>query len=427
MNKNNEKKTYISLGWKCDSSVIINQKHSLQKTQHNVNVFDSMISNLHGIIKCFENDFQYFCDPKYLIYNGKGYIKNSFYKFMFNFETPGHADLYLKEGWPGNDKFYFTKNNFKMFIERYQKRILNFKTQINNNDQIIFVLQMVRINQQHPLLLEFKKVLNKKYPKKTFSFDLIEEENVDFYKNHLLTMGLHKDLIDLHLSINIKLNDNKLIINDNKLIINNNKLIINNIVKDIKKTYISIGWRCESAVRRTRIYGLKKPEYQTCVFDLMVSNLNGVIKCFENDFQYFCDPKYLIYNGKDYIKNTYYNFMFNHETPGHADLHLKEGWPGNDKFYFTKNNFKMFIDRYYRRISNLKNYILNNDHIIFILQMVKINQEQPLLLKFKKVLNKKYPEKIFSFDLYEEPKVDFYKNNLISMGLKNDLVDLHLK
>ena len=54
--------------------------------------------------------------------------------------------------------------------------------------------------------------------------------------------------------------------------------------KKEKKMYISLGWRCESAVRRTQIYNLKRPDYNTCVFDLMISNLNGVIKCFENDF-----------------------------------------------------------------------------------------------------------------------------------------------
>ena len=413
MNKNNEKKTYISLGWRCDSSVIIKKKYSAQKKQYVVNVFDSMISNLDGIIKCFKNDFQYFCDPNYLVYTGKGYIKNSFYKFMFNHETPGHANLHLKENWPNKDKNHFVKDNFKLFIDRYNRRISNFKNYIKEHDHIVFVLQMVKVNQYHPLLLELKKVLNKKYPTKIFSFDLIEEENVQFYKNHLLAMGLQKDLIDLHLSINIQLNTNKLISNKSK--------------KIKKKTYISIGWRCESAVRRTRMYGLKKPEYQTCVFDLMISNLDGIIKCFENDFKHFCNPKYIVYTGKGFIKNTYYKFMFNHETPGHADLHLKEGWPGNDKNYFIKNNFEMFIDRYNRRISNFKNYIKKNDHIIFILQMVKTNQENSLLLKFKKVLKKKYPKKTFSFDLFEEPKMDFYKKNLITMGVQEKLIDLHLK
>ena len=199
MNKNNDKKIYISLGWRCDSSVIINKKYNVQKKQHVVNVFDSMISNLDGIIKCFENNFQYFCDSNYLVYTGKGYIKNSFYKFMFNYETPGHADLHLKEGWPGNDKNYFIKDNFKMFIDRYNRRISNFKNYIKENDHIIFILQMVKINQENSLLLKLKKILKKKYPKKIFSFDLFEEPKMDFYKKNLITMGVQEKLIDLHL------------------------------------------------------------------------------------------------------------------------------------------------------------------------------------------------------------------------------------
>ena len=191
-----------------------------------------------------------------------------------------------------------------------------------------------------------------------------------------------------------------------------------NLNNNEKKIIISLGWRCESAVFRTQKYGLKRPEYQTCVFDLMISNLYGIIKCFQDDFQYFCNPEYLFYNGKGYIKNTFYKFLFNHETPGHANLHLKEGWPGNDKEYFIKDSFKMFIDRYNRRISNLKKYIQENNHIVFILQMVKVNHHHPLLLKLKNVLKKKYPNKIFTFDILEEPKIDFFKTHLIAMGLK---------
>jgi len=52
----------------------------------------------------------------------------------------------VKEGWPGNDKYHFTKNNFKMFIERYNRRIQNFKKYINDNDNIIFIIQRVNIS-----------------------------------------------------------------------------------------------------------------------------------------------------------------------------------------------------------------------------------------------------------------------------------------
>ena len=158
----------------------------------------------------------------------------------------------------------------------------------------------------------------------------------------------------------------------------------------------------------------------------MISNLEGIIKCFENDFQEFCNPEYLVYDGKGYIKNTFYHFMFNHETPGHADLHLKEQWPGNDKYHFTKNNFKNFIERYNRRISNLRNYISENDRIIFILQIVHLNQNNHYLIKLKNLLKKKYPGKKFSFDIFHEPKADFFKNHMSIAGVSPENIKLLL-
>ena len=196
--------------------------------------------------------------------------------------------------------------------------------------------------------------------------------------------------------------------------------------KEEKKFYISIGWRCDSAIRRTKLYHLKHPEYKTCPFDLMIYNLNGIIKCFETNFQYFCDPQYLEYNGKGYIKNTFYQFMFNHETPGHADLHLRERWPGNNKYHFTENNFENFINRYNRRILNLKNYIEENDHIIFILQIVNVNQKNQLLLKLKNILKQKYPLKNFSFYLFPEPNIDFFKTHMSISGIDNETINLLL-
>lgn len=206
---------------------------------------------------------------------------------------------------------------------------------------------------------------------------------------------------------------------------NNNvfKIPQQNLPKN-KKIYISLGWKCNSAVVRANTFHLKSPQYKTCPFDLMISNLPGIIKCFEDDFQYFCDPQYLIYNGKNYITNTYYHFMFNHETPGHADLHLKEQWPGNDKFYFTKNNFHEFINRYKRRIDNLRNYINENTHIIFILQMVNPSQNHPYLIQFKKILNTHYPNKSFSFYLLNETDKNFFSRHMDIAGMSSENIKL---
>ena len=201
------------------------------------------------------------------------------------------------------------------------------------------------------------------------------------------------------------------------------------------KIVISLGWRCKSAIRRADVYNLRSPKYKTCPFDIMISNISGIIKCFETDFEYFCDIKYLVYDkddiedkkicGEVYIKNTYYNFLFNHETPGHANLHLNEKWPGNNKYHFTKDNFKMFIERYNRRINNLRNYINDNDHIVFILESMK-KKDDPLLEELKTVLNNKYPDKKFSFDLLLESNPKAYKIHLKKSGLNEEEIELHM-
>ena len=67
---------------------------------------------------------------------------NKKYKLCFNHESPGHPFLPETEKW-SSDKM-FTENNFKLFNERYKKRINNFnyyiKNAIENNQLIIFLL-----------------------------------------------------------------------------------------------------------------------------------------------------------------------------------------------------------------------------------------------------------------------------------------------
>ena len=124
---------------------------------------------------------------------------------------------------------------------------------------------------------------------------------------------------------------------------------------------ISLGWRCEAAqialnngIRTSRVDG-----YKTCPFDLMVSNYQGVIECIKDDFKYFLDPKYLSlvrapqvnshlyeYQNDDefWIYNTYYNFGFNHESPGHSNLYIDENWEFGIN-HFVDNDFERFIER----------------------------------------------------------------------------------
>ena len=121
-------------------------------------------------------------------------------------------------------------------------------------------------------------------------------------------------------------------------------------------------WAAKNNIRKTKGQG-----YNTCVFDLMISNYDGLVKCIKEDFKNFTNPEYLNYNGY-IVSNTYYNFEFNHETPGHADLYLKEKWSEGTN-HFINNNFSNFIKRYNERITNFKNYLSNNNNFIrFIIQ-----------------------------------------------------------
>jgi len=160
----------------------------------------------------------------------------------------------------------------------------------------------------------------------------------------------------------------------------------------INKIGISLGNACYSAIWAV-VNGYRKKKqdgYKTCVFDLMISNYNGIVKCILEDFNNFTDPAYLICENQCII-NTYYNFCFNHEGPGHADLYIKENWP-EGIMHFVNNNYANFIERYNTRIYNFKNYLSDpNNYICFIFQFVN---DQYLINNFQDLrdaLRLKYP------------------------------------
>jgi len=184
-------------------------------------------------------------------------------------------------------------------------------------------------------------------------------------------------------------------------------IIGKNISKKIKLNMegISLGWNCSGAIDGVKL-GLRKTKeegYKTCPFDMMNSNYIGMCKCIEDDFKYFCDPNYLelrkgpkmsvhIPNQNDeeyWIYNTYYNFAFNHEAPGHGSLYLSERWVGGIE-HFVVNNFENFIIRYNKRIENFRNYLKNSDYINFILWRYNSIPYELLDIILKKYPNLKF-------------------------------------
>ena len=174
---------------------------------------------------------------------------------------------------------------------------------------------------------------------------------------------------------------------------------------------ISIGWRCDAAVLGVE-FGLrdtKQKGYLTCPFDICVSNYIGVCKCIGDDFKYFCDPQYLVLKKEPrlnhilcsrqtedqyFIYNTYYNFAFNHESPGHGNLYLTENWAGGIN-HFVNNNFEKFIERYNNRINNFRSYLNSGLHVNFLL--LRYNS---LPYEFENIIIKKYPNLKFNIYVY---------------------------
>jgi len=190
----------------------------------------------------------------------------------------------------------------------------------------------------------------------------------------------------------------------------------------MEETGISFGWNCNSAHHGviTRLRKRKENGYKTCPFDTMVTTYTGLIQCLDDDFKYFCDKDYLkvcnypnpnknnVFNGENIIVNTKYNFLFNHESPGHGKLYITEKWSKGIN-HFIENEFEEFIIRYQRRIQNFRNYLLSGNKIHFILTRYNTKIEDIHLLD--SIIKKKYPLLVYDFTILEEDK-DFMYNHL---------------
>jgi len=164
-------------------------------------------------------------------------------------------------------------------------------------------------------------------------------------------------------------------------------------MKNLKnKISISLGNVCASAM-----YGLhnglrpsKKDGYKTCPFDLMVTNVDGIIDCIKTDFKYFCDPNFLKIRQENHmILHEKYKFFFNHESPYHANLHIKQNWP--TPFHYVDDNFKYFIERYEKRVSNFRFYCESDYYVIFILQFYYDEYSDKLMKRLHDAIKNRFP------------------------------------
>lgn len=191
---------------------------------------------------------------------------------------------------------------------------------------------------------------------------------------------------------------------------------------------ISLGWNCDSAIYGVlnNIRSKKIDGYKTCPFDEMITNYKGIINCINDDFKYLCDKNYLELiqipkeskylntngNGDIMIYNKKYKFIFNNESPGHANLFITQKWL-NGITHYTNNDYEEFINRYNKRIQNIKNLLSSDKYINFILCRPKTNIDD--IYELSSIISKKYCSLKFNFIILDYDKYIYYDHLLLMM------------
>ena len=139
--------------------------------------------------------------------------------------------------------------------------------------------------------------------------------------------------------------------------INNLRSILEKKVYNFENNiFVSLGENCFNRVVLTRheLKNRKSQGEKSLPFDLCVCPLKTVAKCLSNDFEmYFKDIKW---DNKNYLwKNDTLNISYNHDI---------------DCF---KNDKKKLIDRYKKRIDNLRNLLTDTKEKIFIISIIESN------------------------------------------------------
>ena len=291
-------KTPISLGFLCDSRSHISNHYKLCKDNGYLTCpFDLMTSNYKGVIDCINDDFKDFFDVelKKIYGTDEFWIYNKKYKFLFNHESPGHAELYIRENWQHGIN-HFIENNYENFILRYQTRINNFRNYLNSGNHIIFVIH--RFNNNIDDLSELTVVIHAKYPNLSFEFDLLQDYNYERIYCHQLMMGFddndiyneckrfnHKQLFDyLHNDYNHPIFKN---FQDENLKLNNNEL----------KMKFLIYYLFKNMENNTIIYSLKSFYEKYPIFNYYLFR-----KLHSNELENFTEEETIIHWYNNYYK-----------------------------------------------------------------------------------------------------------------------------
>ncbi len=137
--------------------------------------------------------------------NGDGdvMIYNKKYKFIFNHESPGHANLFVSQNWAKGINHYVI-NDYEEFTNRYKRRIQNIKDLLNSKNNITFIL--TRPNTEFCHISELNEVIINKYPFLNFKFVFLDYDKYIFYDSLLLMKIDENDAEIKRLNINGPLN-----------------------------------------------------------------------------------------------------------------------------------------------------------------------------------------------------------------------------
>lgn len=109
---------------------------------------------------------------------------------------------------------------------------------------------------------------------------------------------------------------------------------------EIFKHYISLGYFCSIAQELER-FGLRDASYP---FDWIISDIEGVFQCIDNNFDGLLDINVLTQSDKHrmYYKNTKYDFYFFHDFDKYMSL--------LSQIDQVKKKYERRIERFYRNI-----------------------------------------------------------------------------
>lgn len=170
-----KKHTAISIGNRCASAQYRTDHFNLTKALgYKTCPFDLMFSTLSGVIDCLNTDFKFFCDPKLLQVNHLGMednherflIEHKLYKnWQFNHESvePGKYGPELSQHWD-EGPYTFVHNNFEKFIERYERRIANFKYYCESGYYVDFILFFYHEQYSKGTINELNCSIQKRFP-----------------------------------------------------------------------------------------------------------------------------------------------------------------------------------------------------------------------------------------------------------------------